>query len=98
MILVNVTQIRIYPIDNFWTPTNECFNWCQIQQVTHSNNMEGYMLFFIAGAYLMILLYSSARDYKILEKFKDGFIDIAKYLIISFVFIVFLVFRYRIHW
>ena len=97
--MVNISSFFLTadPIQPF-IPSNQCFDWCVVQQVTHSNNLELYAVMFIVFSYIMIIGYFSANEWEALKPFRNGMLYLAKLSLIIFFAIYILVFRLRITW
>ena len=80
-----------------YIPTEDAFSWCVEQQVVHSNNIELYAVMFVVAAYVFIVAYGM-DDIEFFNKYKNGFIYMAKLLLIAFFVIYILVIRLRIYY
>lgn len=89
-------SISINPIP--YTATEPCFDWCVIQQVAHSNNMELSGLIFIIVAYLLIVFYEISEEITFLKAHREVFIYWAKLLLLMFFGFYFLIIRMRLLW
>lgn len=83
--------------ENFY-PTEACFDWCIEQQVVHSNNLELWVMFFPAIAFLMITLYFWSFELDKLEKYRSAFIYMARLFLIMFFAAYILIIRLRIYY
>ena len=81
-----------------YVPDKPCFDWCLMQQVVHSNNMELYAVMFVVFAYFSILAYYFAGEVEVLKPYKEMFIYWAKLLLILFFAFYILVIRLRLIW
>lgn len=79
-------------------PDQDCFNWCAVQQVTHSNNMEIYAVMILVFTYLMIVLYQLSDDFEKLRPFRENFLNLAKLSLVAFFGFYFLIIRLRLIW
>lgn len=89
---LSVTEVMPY------APDNECFDWCSIQHVVHSNNMELYGILFIVFAYLFIVLYNISEEINILKPYRESFIYYAKILLLLFFGFYIFIIRMRLIW
>lgn len=96
---INLTEklINSSQFQQAYSPTQQAFNWCLEQQVVHSNNLELYAVGIVGLAYVFILLYD-LDEIEFLNKYKSGFIYMAKLMLIVFFAIYILVIRLRIYY
>lgn len=81
-----------------YAPNEECFDWCIVQQVRHSNNMELYGILFVVMAYFCILAYYFLGEFEQLRPFRENFIYYAKLLLLLFFGFYILIIRMRLIW
>ncbi len=51
-------------INENYIPSQQCFDWALDQHVTHSNNLEIGVVFFVFLAYVCINMYHTLKDTK----------------------------------
>jgi len=95
-IAATLGNITLENIATGYIPTEGCFEWCTIQHVTHSNNLEGSAMFFVAIAYLMHILYFWFEEYPRLYKYKDTLIHLSRIFLLMFIAWYFLHIRLQI--
>jgi len=76
MILTNLT-ISAKGILQSYRPDQQCFDWCAIQHISHSNNLELKIIMFPLFAYIFLILYFSSKEIKLLQPYQDTFLYIA---------------------
>ena len=94
MNLTNLTISDAMP----YLPDRQCFKWCAVQQVVHSNNMELYGILFVVFAYLFIVAYFVSDEIKSLKPFRENFVYYAKLLLMLFFGFYILIIRLRLIW
>lgn len=95
---INITPILKFDPENIMTDfnTETCFDWCLEQQIVHSNNIEVWSMFFPFLAFIMLILYFWSFEVKTLEKYRNGFIYMARLFLIVFFAIYILIIRMRV--
>lgn len=73
-----------------------CFDWCLEQQVVHANNIELWTMFFPLLSFVMLILYFWSFEIKLLEKYRKGFIYMARLFLIIFFATYILIIRMRV--
>lgn len=77
---LGMKEIKYMP----YTPNAPCFDWCAVQHIIHSNNLELGSIILVVLAYICIVLYGIADEIKFIKSFKETFIYWAKLLLILF--------------
>ena len=82
-----------------YVPDDNCFEWCAVQHVVHSNNMEVYAIRILIVVYFLLVFYFISSEIKFLQKFnRDNYIYWAKLLLIIFFGFYILIIRMRLVW
>lgn len=81
------TSINI-PIEIITTPNSalnpSCFEWCSMEHVTHSSNMELNAIGLLLAVYICIYLHNWFEHSERLKKYQYGLIYIARIFLILF--------------
>ena len=88
----------IAPIRQNYYPDTDAFQWCLIQQVTHSNNLELNFMLLPLGAFFMIIGYFWTLEFETTKKYSKAFIYMARLFLIIFFIVYILVIRLRIYY
>ena len=94
---LNLSTVAL-EIPKQYAPSQECFDWCQIQHVVHSNNIELNAILFIVFAYFCIVGYYIAGEFPKLKRFQETLIYLAKLSLILFLGFYILIIRLRLIW
>lgn len=95
---MNLTPINATINKIMFTPDKNCFDWCIVQHVIHSNNMEINAIIIIIFTYFMIVLHNISNEINILRPYKETFLYWAKLSLIIFFGFYILIIRMRILW
>ena len=99
MSLTNISNLDLTVKDIMpYAPDKPCFDWCSVQQVVHSNNMEMYGILFVVFAYLCITAYYIAGEFEVTRPYKENFIYYAKLLLLLFFGFYILIIKLRLIW
>jgi len=100
-VVIDATSINVSKVIEIYqpyAPDSQCFNWCVVQQVAHSNNMELSGIIFIVFAYIFIVFYETANEIPLIKPYRENFIYYAKLLLMVFFGYYFLILRMRLIW
>ena len=67
-----------------YAPDQSCFDWCIVQHVVHSNNMELNAVMIVVFAFISLIIYYVFGSFDKTKAYKDQFIYYAKLLLTLF--------------